>query len=306
MSMVDYPLRSLMFVPAHNLKLMNNAIKTDADVLLLDLEDSVQPKSNKEVARKNIVDFIKDNKLINHKVFPRINDRESGELLRDVNELTIDGVEGFMYPKSYTSDDICFIDKLLEAIEYQKGYDIGRFKLIPLIETTSAVLNADSICKASNRIIAIAFGCEDYLMDLEGINDDNASTLFTARSLISMAARSQKVIPIDTVHIKVHDLEDLEKNIITARNLGFEGMLVLNPKELALGHRYYSPSEEEVNNAKQILDTYEETKKIGAAVAIVNGKFIGPPFVKKAKKIIEKQKKIQENDEYKSRIRSLE
>lgn len=291
---VNYPMRSLMFVPAHNLKLMNSAIKSDADILLLDLEDSVQPKQNKEIARNNIKNFIKDDKFKNIKIFPRVNDRESGELLKDLTELTISGIDGFMYPKSYTSNDIYFIDKLLETIEYEKGFNIGHFKIIPLIETASAVLNAESLCKVSNRVIAIAFGCEDYLMDLEGSNDNEASTIFTARSLIAMAARSQKIIPIDTVHIKVHDLDDLEKNIIIAKKLGFEGMLVLNPKELELVHKYYSPTEKEVNDAKIMLAAFEESRKNGVGVAIVDGKFVGPPLVKKAKKIIERYNKINE------------
>ncbi len=98
----DYLLRSLLFVPGHNEKLMNSATKSDADVLLLDLEDSVQPKTNKQSARDTIISFVNEKKFSNHYIFPRINDRESGELLKDVDQLTIDGVHGFMYPKSKT------------------------------------------------------------------------------------------------------------------------------------------------------------------------------------------------------------
>ena len=76
------------------------------------------------------------------------------------------------------------------------------------------------------------------------------------------------------VHISVHDLDDLEKNIILAKNLGFEGMLVLNPKELPLVHQYYSPSEKEVEDAKEMLRLYEEAQTEGKGVAIMNGKFI--------------------------------
>ena len=120
----NYPMRSLMFVPGHNLKLLNSAIKSKADVLLLDLEDSVQPKSNKQVARDNIIDFVNQNKFDKFHVFPRINDRESGELLKDITQLTINGIDGFMYPKSKTGEDIYFIDKLLETIEYEKGFEL--------------------------------------------------------------------------------------------------------------------------------------------------------------------------------------
>lgn len=288
-----HPMRSLMFVPGHNLKLIESAISTDADVLLVDLEDSVQPLSNKQIARNQILQFINDGKFKNHLIYPRVNDRESGELLKDVGQLTVEGVKGFVYPKAKTGQDIYFFDKLLETIEYEKGFPIGTFKIIALIETASAVLNAEDICSASDRVIAIAFGNEDYLTDIHGENDESASTIFTARSMIAMAARSQNVIPIDTVHIKVHDLEDLEKNIVIAKNLGFEGMLVLHPKELDLVHQYYTPTDLEITQAKKMTVAFEESKRNGVGVAIVNGKFVGPPLVKNALRILKKNEMIQ-------------
>jgi len=287
-----YLMRSLMFVPGHNNRLLESAIRSDADVLLLDLEDSVQPADNKQVAREKIKDYVQQNRFKNHKVFPRINDRESGYLLKDVTELTIDGIDGFMYPKSQTGHDVYFISKLLDTIEYEKGLPVGKFKLIPLIETAAAVLNAQEICQASDRVIAIAFGCEDFITDLEGIHDKEHSSLFTARAMIAMAARANNVIPIDTVHINVHDLEDLEVNLKVAKNLGFEGMLILNPKELELAHRYFSPTPEEVEDAEDMLRLFEESKKEGKGVAVKNGKFIGPPMVLAAKKVLRKHNMI--------------
>lgn len=281
-----------MFVPAHNERLMNSADRSKADVLLLDIEDSVQPKQNKQVARDLIEKSIQEGKFKNHLVFPRINDRESGELLKDIMQLTIDGVDGFMYPKSEVGQDVYFIDKLLETIEYEKGLPIGKFKLIPLIETSSAVLNALDICKASERVVGIAFGCEDFITDLEGIHDSEELSIFNPRATIAMAARAANVIPIDTVHIKVHDLDDLEKNLKIAKNLGFEGMLVLHPKELELVHKFFSPSKNEVEDAKEMLRLDEEAKKEGKGVALMNGKFIGPPMVKTAKKMIKKNEMV--------------
>lgn len=282
-----------MFVPAHNLRLMDSAARTDADVLLLDVEDSVQPLDNKQAARKNIINYVREKKF-KQRIFPRINDRESGQLLHDLTQLTIPGVHGFMYPKSYTGQDVYFIDKLLETLEYEKGYPTGVFKLIPLIETSAAVLNAQDICRASQRVIAIAFGCEDFVTDLEGVHDTNGESIFTARSLISLAARANGVAPIDTVHINVHDLEDLERNLMIAKNLGFEGMLVLNPKELPLVHKYFSPSPEEVEDAKEMLRLSQEAEREGKGVAVKGNKFIGPPMVVSAKRIVEKNRIIQE------------
>ena len=106
---VDFLMRSLMFVPAHNDRLMNSASRSSADVLLLDIEDSVQPVENKQVARNNIIKYIQEGLFKDRILFPRVNDRESGQLLKDVYQLTIDGITGFMYPKAHKGEDIYFI-----------------------------------------------------------------------------------------------------------------------------------------------------------------------------------------------------
>ena len=278
-------MRSLMFVPAHNQKLLDSSVRRDADVLLLDIEDSV-PVFDKQLARDNIKAFVQREDLGGKLIFPRVNDRESGELLKDLYQLSIDGVSGFMYPKSTKGEDVYFVGKLLETIEYEKHIPVGTFKLIPLIETAGAVVNIKEICTASPRVVAVAFGCEDYVTDLGGKHDHEGESIFYARNVIVNAARACGVSPIDTVHINVHDLGDLEKNLILAKNLGFSGMLVLNPKELPLVNQYFSPSEEEVAWASEMIELAEEAVRNGNGVAVKDNKFIGPPMVKMAKSIM--------------------
>jgi len=289
-----YVLRTMMFVPGHNERLLLSASRSKADALILDLEDSVLPVSNKQIARKIILEKVNTGLFKNFYLFPRINDRESGFLLKDVHALTVPRIDGFVYPKACKGEDIYFFDKLLETIEYEKGFPIGTFKIVPLIETSAAVLNAQEICLSSNRVIAIAFGCEDFVADLEGVHDSEGKSLFTARAMIALAARATGVIPIDTVHINVHDLKDLEKNVKLAKILGFEGMLILHPKELEIAHKYFTPSKSEVTDAKEMLRLQEEAKKGNKGVVIMNGKFIGPPMVIAAKKILERNKLIEE------------
>lgn len=288
-------MRSLMFVPAHNQHLLESSLRRDADVLLLDIEDSV-PQCDKQTARDNIKAFVarEDVRKLQGGVFARVNDRESGELLRDLYQLTISGVTGFVYPKSTKGEDVYFVGKLLETIEYEKGLPIGTFKVIPLIETTGAVMHIMDICNACpNRVVAVAFGCEDYVSDMHGQHDPEGQSIFWARNMIVNGARACGVAPIDTVHIDVHNLEDLERNLVLSKKLGFEGMLVLNPKELPLVHKYYSPSEEEVAWAREMVRLCEEAKAEGKGVALMNGKFVGPPMLKMAQNIIEKQNLIE-------------
>lgn len=284
-------MRSLMFVPAHNQKLLDSSLRRDADILLLDIEDSV-PVVDKQVARENIKEFVTRPEAQGKLVYPRVNDRESGELLKDLYQLTIPGISGFMYPKSTKEEDVYFVGKLLETIEYEKNIPIGTFKLIPLIETAGAIVNIKEICTACTRVIAVAFGCEDYVTDLGGKHDEQGMSIFYARNAIVNAARAAGIQPIDTVHIKVHDLEDLERNLILSKNLGFEGMLVLNPKELPLVNQYFSPSEDEIAWAKEMVQLTEEAKAEGKGVAVKDNKFIGPPMLKMAEKILKKNDMI--------------
>lgn len=285
----DLLMRSLMFVPAHNETLIESALRRDADVLLLDIEDSVQPTENKQIARDNIIKYLKAGKFDNRVIFPRVNDRESGHLLQDIYQLALEGVDGFLYPKAKKGEDIYFFGKLLETIEYEKKLPRHTFKIIALIETPGAVMNIQDICTACpERLVGVAFGCEDFMTELGGQHDSEGQSIFTARAMIAMGAKANNVVPIDTVHIRVHDLEDLEKNLILSRKLGFEGMLVLNPKELPLVHQYYSPSDEQVQWAKEMLELSEEAVKQGKGVAMKDNKFIGPPMVKMAKDILSK------------------
>lgn len=286
--MINHLYRSLMFIPSNNKHLLDNAsTKFNPDVFLFDVEDSVPP-TEKQMARDNIVRYVQEGKFEGKSIYPRINDRESGELLHDVYQLTIPGIEGFMYPKSNSGMDIYFIDKLLETIEYDKHIPVGTFKIIPLIETAGAIVNLKEICNASPRVTAVAFGCEDYVTDIHGKHDPESLAIFTARCSIAITARACGVLPIDTVHVRVHDLEDLEKNCELGRNLGFEGMLVLNPKELPIVHKYYTPTEQEVVEAREMVELVEAAATSGKGVAIKGNKFIGPPFLKRAKQIIAK------------------
>jgi len=293
MENVKYLMRSLMFVPGHNEKLILSAAKSSADVILLDVEDSV-PYSIKQTARDSIKKFVSEGTFRDFEVFVRINELESGFLLQDIVQLTIEGVTGFLFSKTNTGTDIIFLDKLLESIERERNFPVGKFKIIPILETAASIVNANEIATASKRIVAIGFGSEDFVSDLEGIRDfDTNTSIFTPRALVAMIARTHNLIPIDAAYIKVHDLVGLEEHLKVSKTLGYAGMWILHPKQNELANKYYSPSEEEIKGAYDILELSKEADLLGKGVAIINGKFIGPPLVVKAKHIIDRIKLIQ-------------
>jgi citrate lyase subunit beta/citryl-CoA lyase len=284
----EYLLRSLLFAPGHNVKMLTAAAAAGADAVAPDLEDSVAPAANKAVARRTVRELAMAGRLGTQPLFPRVNDRESGELVADVTALTVAGVSGFVYPKAQSGEDIADFAALLETIEAEQRLAAGRFKVIALIETTAAVLSAREICRASDRVIAVGFGGEDFLVDLHGRHDAQEAALATPRALIAMAARASGVLPLDTVHTDVHDLDGLARKLSRARRLGFAGAMAMHPKELPVLHELFSPSADEVRAARAVLDLAVEAARQGAGVAVINGRFIGPPTVAAARQLLRK------------------
>lgn len=286
-------MRSLLFVPGHDSKLLMSAAKSTADVLILDVEDSVLPESNKAIARVLIKQFVNSKQFEKFRIFVRLNERLSGHMLKDLTELAIDGVDGFLFSKTGNRDDIVFLDRLLESIEVEKGFPSGKFQIIPILETASSVINADAIAKASSRILTIGFGSEDFISDMSGIRDfEDGESIFFARSLVAVVARANGMSPIDAAYIHVHDLPGLEKHLAKGKLLGFSGMWVLHPKQIEYVNKCYSPSQADVENANEILRIYEVAKKNGKGVAIIDGKFVGPPLVEAAKKTLQHHEKV--------------
>ena len=286
-------MRSLLFVPGHSDKLLQSAARSDADVLILDVEDSVLPESNKIIARENIKKYVKSGAFSKFGVFIRLNERNSGHLLADVTELAIDGVDGFLYSKTYDKEDVVFFDRLLECIEHTKGFSPGMFKIIPILETAASIVNSDAISKASTRVVTIGFGSEDFVSDMGAIRDfDDGVSIASARAWVAMVARANNMNPIDAAYIHVHDLVGLENHLRKGRLLGYSGMWTLHPNQIELVNKYYSPSETEVADALDILRINELARKSDRGVAIIEGKFVGPPLVVSARKIIDKSNSI--------------
>lgn len=283
----------MLFVPGNKPELIQKAVNTKADAVIIDLEDSVVEKE-KDHAREIVRSLLGTGIFDNKQIFIRLNDRDSGYLQKEVEEFTHKDILGFLYPKVYDEAELNEFDKLLTEPETKSGFPKDRFKVIPLIETTSAIMNIHSICNASSRIIAVAFGSEDYLSDLCGKHDQPEHAFIFPRSIIANAARSTGIIPIDTLNIDVHDLEKLENKLHLTRILGFEGSLLLHPKEIEMAHRYYTPTDEEVEQAKKIIELSKEIDTGNRSVAIVDDMFIGPPLVRSATKLLKRYELIQQ------------
>ena len=293
-------LRSLLFVPGHNEKLIDSAAKSIADALLFDLEDSVQPPSNKALARKLIVQKLENKKFKRFNKFVRLNDIQTEYFLQDVLELTRTCIDGFLLSKTNTKEDIIYLDNLLGSIERERGMPSNTFCIIPILESAQSIVNINEIAKSSTRIIALGFGSEDFVSDIKGVRDINTNiSIDYPRKMVPIVARTNNLEAIDAAYIKVHDLEGLESHLSTGKVLGYSGMWVLHPKQNEMVNTIYSPTKQELDDSKEFLRLYNKANKLNKGVAIIEGKFVGPPLVTKSNDIIARSEMIQEKENLK-------
>lgn len=288
-------LRSMFFVPGHVDKYLDKISSLKADAIILDLEDSV-PFDQKDNARVRVNSFLKNSAdKTKSKFFVRLNETDQGCLLKDIEATMHPRLTGYMPSKIKSVKDILFLDQLLLQFEHEKSLELGSIKLIPLIETLDAFIYVSEIAKASKRLIALAFGGEDYLNELGGKHGIDDHTFDYPRTKIAIAAKSAGLQAIDTPFLDVGNNEGFYMREQKSRDLGFEGCLLIHPSQISQAHKCFSPTEKEIENAKAILEAVEFSAKSGLNVVLKDNVLIGPPMQKKAKKIITKLQLIELN-----------
>lgn len=287
-------LRSFMFLPAYNERFIEKAVVSNADAIILDVEDSV-PKSKRAEARETIRRCHEKGMFSNKKTFIRINTLDSEDFVWDLSALCLRDIDGFMPSKIETSDDIKFLDKLISFIEIQNSMEKGKFLFAPLIETTKALENVSDIAKASERLVALCLGGEDYLNDLGSVYTYQESALMIPRAMVVNAARANGLIPIDTPYLRIADLEGLEEHGILSYRNGFAGMLLVNPKQIDIVNRSYMPDEEKYEISCAILEACAVAEQRGESIVMYDGAMVGPPMRKRAETVVKQIKLIEEN-----------
>lgn len=297
-------LRSAMYVPAYRKKFIDKALESNADALLIDLEDSV-PDTFKHEARCIIKQYLDSGAFCGKTVFVRLNPLESNMLSEDLKYVLHYDITGYIPTKIYTSDDMDYYDKLITQLEAENQIEHKHFKLMPLIETTSAVMDVYGIARKTDRTIAVCFGGEDFLNDLQGLHKDPPKSFDYPRAAIAIAARAAGIYPIDTPYLSIHDTAGFLREEKASFELGFAGIQVLNPKQIALANECFSPEEDEIKRSKEIIEACSKSAKEGTGVAMYNGKMIGPPMRKRAEKVLEIAKLIEKKEKKNARAKEV-
>ncbi|MBQ7255835.1 MAG: citrate lyase subunit beta [Oscillospiraceae bacterium] len=276
--------RSMMFVPGNNPGMIRDVHIYPADSIMFDLEDSVA-YTEKDTARLLVYNALKTLNFGNKEIVVRINDLSSGLGVMDLEAIVPAGVHVVRLPKTDSAQDVIDCEKEIARIERKHGIEVGSTGMMAAIESANGVLNAREIAHASDRLIGIALGAEDYVTDLKTTRADGIELLF-ARSMILNAARSAGIAALDTVYSDVNNEEGFIAEATLIKKLGFDGKSVINPRQIAPLHKVFMPSEKDLNKAYAIMEAIEDAKKRGSGVASLKGKMIDKPVVLRAQRLI--------------------
>ncbi|MFC2166158.1 HpcH/HpaI aldolase/citrate lyase family protein [Acidobacteriota bacterium] len=283
------PMRSALFAPGNRSELIDKAVNTAADVVIIDLEDAVPPDSKGE-ARINAHEKVAHYR--ERQIIVRVNGIDSDFIEADLDAVVIEDLWCLMVPKVEDIASVQTLSALLSKQEEKKGLKQGIIKVVPLIETAqgvngiSAILSESSI---SQRLITCAFGAADYTLDMGIVMTLTGEELLYPRSRIAVACRATGLEPpLDSPYmIDIKDVEGLKSEALRAKQLGFQGKLCVHPTQIEPCNQIFSPTPEEIHYAEKVIQAFGEAKAKGLGALQLDGKFIDEPIVEKARRVME-------------------
>jgi citrate lyase subunit beta/citryl-CoA lyase len=276
--------RSLLFVPGNNPRFLEKAKTSQADIVCLDLEDSV-PDSEKKNARKLIRDALKLRDSYSSSIYVRTNSPISGKIPDDLSELVQKGLDGIVIPKVNNAKELGKIIKIIKSLE--KKRKLKPLFVMPSIETAEGVVNTHEIAKSSKRIPAVVFGVFDLLNDMGIEYTKQSEGAKYARAKIPLDARAAGILAIDAIWQDLKDLEGLKQDCIIGKNLGYSGKSIIHPDQITYTHELFAPNKSELDWANKVCSVYEESTKKGKGATVVDGKMIDEVHYKQAKALLE-------------------
>ena len=287
-------IRSWMFVPGHRQRMIDKALGLSADAIMLDVEDGVAP-NEKDAARKNIADSLGRAKTPGSPArYVRINAIGHARMDADLEAVVRPGLEGLVCPKVDTPDEVRRVDAILDDKEPKNKLEKGRVKLLIAIESPRGLLNAPAIAAASERIVGVIFGAEDFGREigLPAVREGEARDLIYARSAIVIAAAAAHVQPVDGVWVDLNDSDGLLGFAKQSRQLGFSGMSCIHPSQVDAINTVFSPTAEEIEYCQKVLQAFEEANARGDGSIAFGGQLIDRPIVERARQTIDTAKSL--------------
>lgn len=280
MSRTDPLLRSWLYVPGHNARFLQGALETDADAVIIDLEDAV-PVADKAAARNRVADAVAGFDGRGISVWVRVNPVGPEWWTDDVAAATAAGVDGIRLPKADAADDVRATAERLDAAERDAGRAAGSVRIVAGIESAAGIAAAFDIARASGRLQALAFGAADFCADI-GADISWEATLLARSSLVLDSRRAGIAPPVDGAYTTLDDEEGLRRSTVAARALGFFGRSAIHPRQVATINRAFTPDAAEVERARAILEGARDAGAVRLA-----SEFVDPAIVRRARQVLD-------------------
>lgn len=297
--------RSILSVPGHITKMHLKAKDSNADSIILDLEDSV-PVNDKEFARKSVIETLKTLDFCNKFIHVRINNLENYLSYYDLVDIISnvgDKIDAILLPKVDTPQDVYFVDRLLDLVKEEYKIE-NNIKISVSIESALGLENISAIIKTSNKIDSIHFGIADYsssigakIISISG-HGENEETIYPGHrwayvhSKIVNTAKAFNLQAFDAPYGNFKDTDGLKKASQIALALGFDGKWAIHPEQINTINEIFSPQEEEIQRAKMVIDALNEAKKQGKGAVSLDGRMIDHATIRLANVTLEKAKAL--------------
>ena len=292
------PRRSILSVPGHIEKMHRKASQSPADVVMLDLEDSV-PIDEKENARQLVIDSLQSVDWGDKTVTARINGLDTAFGYRDLTAVGENGgaiLDAVVIPKVDHCADVHFADRLLSGIEMHQAYS-RQIGIEAIIESAAGLESISEIAGSSNRLKTLVFGVADYsasigarLVSISG-HGEKEELLYPghrwnfALSRIVMAAKAHGMLAIDAPYGNYKDGQGLQRSATIACALGCDGKWAIHPDQIAPINTIFSPSDEDIQRARKVIQAYEKARAGGRGAVAVDGRMIDAATVRLAQQL---------------------
>ncbi len=280
--------RSRLYLPGNEPKYFVNAGLHGPDAIILDLEDSVH-FAEKDTARLLVrnalraVDFGAAERMV------RINQVPLG--LTDLEVIVPEAPDLILIPKVETPEQVLEIVRAVESAA-KRTHVTRPIWLMPILESALGIQNAFAIAKASEHVVALTIGLEDYTADLGVVKTVGGAESLYARMRLVNAAHAAHVQAIDSVYGDVADAEGLRHWGEVARAMGYEGMGCIHPTQIEIIHRAFAPTALELEKALKIVSAYEDAQTRGLGVVSLGSKMIDAPVVQRALKLVARARQM--------------
>jgi len=287
-------MRSLLFVPGDSERKLEKGFASTADVVIVDLEDSVAP-ANKEAARRIAADFIAAHRGDTRAaIYVRVNDLSSGLTDDDLAALVPTRPDGIMLPKAGGGQDVQQLSAKLRVCEAESGVADGLTRILPIItETPTAVFSVSTYAGASQRLSGLTWGAEDLSAAIGARTARDGGGRYTdvfrlARAVTLLAASAADVAAIDTVFPNFRDAAGFEAECAEAERDGFTAKMAIHPDQVPVINAAFTPSREAVERSAAVVAAFEAAGNPG--VVSLDGKMVDRPHLRLAERLLARAK----------------